>query len=114
MTSQLIRSGLSNHPSNQVRAKVVFCKTLTTITRSVTAQPPGFHPSTLRITTHIQQVAPLGGSYPTTEAQLVYFTAPTNWEIIQYSLLIFLSILLLYTIHINSILEEIKYGQFIY
>ena len=57
MTSWLIGLRLSDSPSDQVRAKVECCKTLTTVARSRIAQPPGSHPSALRATTHGQQVA---------------------------------------------------------
>ena len=53
-TSQLIRLGLSDRPSDQVKAKVVCCKSLTTLTQ-------GFHPSDLRVATHSQQVFLLSG-----------------------------------------------------
>ena len=46
---------------------------------SMTAQPPGIRPSALRITTHGQQVASLGGgSYPSAEVQTAYSTAPSR------------------------------------
>ena len=45
---------------------------------SMTAQSLGFRPSALRISTHGQQVAPLGGSYPSAEVQSAYSTAPAD------------------------------------
>ena len=77
-TSQLNESGLSNHPSDQTRIKVVCRKLLTTVTESMTAQPPGFHHSALQVATNGQQVAPLRGSYPSAEMQSVYSTVPAN------------------------------------
>ena len=46
----------------------------------MTAQPPGIRPSALRVATHGQQVASLGGwgSYPSAEVQLAYSTAPAD------------------------------------
>ena len=72
----------SDHPSDQVRAKVVCCKPLTTVTGSMTAQPPGIRPSALRVATHGQQIASLGGgSYPSAEVQSAYSTAPADREV---------------------------------
>ena len=48
------------------------------VTGSMTAQPPGIRPSTLRVATHGQQVASLGGSYPSAEVQSAYSTAPAD------------------------------------
>ena len=46
---------------------------------SMTAQPPGIRPSALRVATHGQQVASLGGgSYPFAEVQSAYSTAPAD------------------------------------
>ena len=44
----------------------------------MTAQPPGIRPSALRVAIHGQQVASLGGSYPSAEVQSAYFTAPAD------------------------------------
>ena len=45
----------------------------------MTAQPPGIRPSALRVATHGQQVASLGGgSYPSAEVQSAYSTAPAD------------------------------------
>ena len=44
----------------------------------MSAQPPRFRPSALRVATHGQQVAPLWASYPSAEVQLVYSTAPAD------------------------------------
>ena len=52
-TSRLIESGLSSRPSDQIRAKVVCSKSLTTLAgSSMTAQPPGFCSSALQVATH--------------------------------------------------------------
>ena len=48
------------------------------VTESMTAQLPGFHPSVLRVATHGQQVASLGRSYPSAEVQFAYSTTPAN------------------------------------
>ena len=47
---------------------------------SMTAQPPGIRPSALRVATHSQQVALIGGvgSYPSAEVQSAYSTAPAD------------------------------------
>ena len=60
----------SDRLSDQVRAKVMCCKPLTTVAGSMTAQPPGIRPSALRVATHGQQVAPL--------VQSTYSTAPAD------------------------------------
>ena len=45
----------------------------------MTAQPPGFRPSALRVATHGKQVASLGGGgYPSAEVQSVYSTASAD------------------------------------
>ena len=45
----------------------------------MTAQPPGIRPSALRVATHGQLVATLGGgSYPSAEVQSAYSTAPAD------------------------------------
>ena len=46
---------------------------------SMTAQLPGFRPSALRVATHGQRVASMvEGSYPSTEVQSAYSTAPAD------------------------------------
>ena len=64
----------------------------------MTAQPPGFRPSALRVATHGQQVASLGGGggYPSTEDQSAYSTA--QMDCCQFFLLlpVFLVFLILY------------------
>ena len=73
-TSRLIGSGISDRPSDQVRAKMAI---VYSVAGSMTTQPPGIRPSALRVATHDQQVASLGWrSYPSAEVQSAYFTAP--------------------------------------
>ena len=44
----------------------------------MTGQPPGIRPSALRVATHSQQVASLGGGYPSAEVQSAYSKAPAD------------------------------------
>ena len=44
----------------------------------MTAQPPGFHPSALRVAAHGQQVASLRESYSSAEVQSAYPRAPAD------------------------------------
>ena len=62
MTSQLIGSGLSDHPSSSVGTKVVCCRLHEhSIAGSRTAQLPGFCLPASRVATYAKQVTPFGG-----------------------------------------------------
>ena len=84
MTSQLIGSGLSDHPSSPVRTKVECCKSHDlfgcqikdcSATRIPSLSITGRHP---RPTGSLMGV----GGYPSAEVQSVYSTAPVDWAII--------------------------------
>ena len=61
-TSRLIGSGPIRPPFRPSKGQSDVLHAIDhSVTRSMTAQPPGIRPSTLRVTTHGQQVASLGG-----------------------------------------------------
>ena len=78
-TGQLIRLGLSDHLSDQVRAKVMCCKSLTTV---LPAQWLLNHQGSILAPYGLPHAANrwshLGMSYPSAEVQLVYPTAPAS------------------------------------
>ena len=89
MTSQWIRSVLSNCLSSPVRAKVKCCESHDLISCQVT-DCSATRISSSRITSrHPQPTGSLvgGGVYPSAEVQLVYFTAPANWVTIWFWIL---------------------------
>ena len=78
-TSRLIGSGPIRPPVRPSKGQSDVLQAIDhSVTGSMTAQPPGIHPSALRVATHGQQVASLGGSYPSAEVQSVYSTAPAD------------------------------------
>ena len=78
MTSWLIGSGPSDHLSSPVRAKVEWCKSSDLF--SCWVKDCESHPWALWVATQGQQVASLGGGYPSAEVQSVDSTAPANRE----------------------------------
>ena len=80
-TSWLIGSGLSNCPSDQVRAKVMCCKPLTTLLPDqwlLNHQYSILEPYELPPMANRWMAALGGGSYPSAEVQSAYSTAPIN------------------------------------
>ena len=80
MTSRLIRLDPIQLPVRPSKGQSGVLQAIDhSVAKSMTAQPPGIHPSALRVATHGQQVASLrGGSYPSAEVQSAYSTAPAD------------------------------------
>ena len=75
-SSRLIGSGLTRPSKDQSGVLQVIDNS---VAGSMTAQPPGFRPSALRVTTNSQQVASLGwGSYPSAKVQSAYSSDPAD------------------------------------
>ena len=85
MTSQLIESDLSNHPSSPVRARVKCCKSRDIFGCQIKDCSATRIPSLSIMGRHPQPTDSLiggGGGYPSAEGQLAYSTAPADWAYI--------------------------------
>ena len=80
MTSRLIGSGPIRPPVRPSKDQSGVLQAIDhSVAGSMTAQPPGIRPSALRVATHGQQVASLGGgSYHPAEGQSAYSTAAAD------------------------------------
>ena len=79
MTNRLIGSGPIRSPVRTSKGQSGVLQAIdNSVTGSMTAQPPGIHPSALRVATHGQQVASLVGSYSSAEVESAYSTSPAD------------------------------------
>ena len=78
-TSRLIGLGPIRPPVRPSKGQSSVLQAIDhSVAGSMTAQLPGSRPSALWVTAHGQQVASLGGSYPSAEVQSAYSTAPAD------------------------------------
>ena len=79
MTSRLIESGSIRPPVRPSKGQSGVLQVIDhSVAGSMTAQPPGIRPSALRVATHGQQVASLGGLTPLQRCSRCISTAPAD------------------------------------